>query len=222
MSIAFCFITPSSSNASLSKPNPHRPFLSSSSPPPTSLHLRLSLSLASLSLHYNNNPHRHLLTAFSTANDAVSFPGGDDDNNNNNHNGNSGGGGGGGGGDEGSSAEDKNREEALMVLAEAGRSLKNLPKDLAAAIEAGRIPGAVVSRFLELEKSPVLRWLMQFGAFKERLLADDLFLAKVFMECGVGMFTKVSLPLSQCFTMSVFVSFSTSFTISYVYAHYNL
>ena len=61
-------------------------------------------------------------------------------------------------------AEDKNREEALMVLAEAGRSLKNLPKDLAAAIEAGRVPGAVVLRFLELEKSPVLRWLMQFSA----------------------------------------------------------
>ncbi|KAK7858923.1 protein reticulata-related 4 [Quercus suber] len=51
-----------------------------------------------------------------------------------------------------------------MVLAKAGRSLKNLPKDLGAAIEAGRILGAVVSRFLELEKSPVLRWLMQFGA----------------------------------------------------------
>ena len=47
-----------------------------------------------------------------------------------------------------------------MVLAEAGRSLKNLPKDLAAAIEAGRVLGAVVSRFLELEKSSVLRWLL--------------------------------------------------------------
>ncbi|KAK7824674.1 protein reticulata-related 4 [Quercus suber] len=65
-----------------------------------------------------------------------------------------------------------------MVLAEAERSLKNLPKDLAAAIEARRVLGTVVSRFLELEKSPVLRWLMQFGGFKERLLADDLFLAK--------------------------------------------
>ena len=61
-------------------------------------------------------------------------------------------------------AEDKNREEALMVLAEAGRSLKNLPKDLVAAIEAGKVLGAMVSRFLELEKLPVLRWLMQFGA----------------------------------------------------------
>ena len=117
------------SNASLSKPNPHRPFLSSSSPPPTFLHQRLSLH------HNNNNPYRHLLIAFSIVNDAVSFPGGDD-NNDNNKNGNSGGGGRGGeGGDEGSSAEDKNREEALMVLAKAGRSLKNFTKDLAAAIE---------------------------------------------------------------------------------------
>jgi hypothetical protein len=32
---------------------------------------------------------------------------------------------------------------------------------------------------------------MQFDGFRERLLADDLFLAKVGMECGVGMFTKV-------------------------------
>lgn len=78
------------------------------------------------------------------------------------------------------------------MLAEAGRPLENLPKDLAAAVESGRIPGAVLSRFLELEKSPLMRWLLQFGGFKERLLADDLFLAKVAMECGVGIFTKVS------------------------------
>lgn len=79
-----------------------------------------------------------------------------------------------------------------MVLAEAGRQLESLPKDLAAAIEAGRIPGSVVSRFFELDRSPFFRWLMQFGGFKERLLADDLFLAKVGMECGVGIFTKTA------------------------------
>nr|POE86045.1 protein reticulata-related 4, chloroplastic [Quercus suber] len=133
-----------------SLPHHHHPLPSTS----------VSLSPTSLSLHHHN-PTRHFLTAFSIANFAVSFPAGDD----NNNNGNSGGGGSrGGGGDEGASAEDKNREEALMVLAEAGRSLKNLPKDLATAIEAGRVLGAVVSRFLELEKSPVLWWLMQFGA----------------------------------------------------------
>ncbi|KAH0891570.1 hypothetical protein HID58_053999 [Brassica napus] len=37
-----------------------------------------------------------------------------------------------------------------------------------------------------------MRWLMQFVGFRERLLADDLFLAKLAMECGVGFFTKVS------------------------------
>ncbi|XP_008227354.2 PREDICTED: protein RETICULATA-RELATED 4, chloroplastic [Prunus mume] len=33
---------------------------------------------------------------------------------------------------------------------------------------------------------------MQFAGFRERLLADDLFFAKVFMECGVGLFTKTA------------------------------
>jgi hypothetical protein len=192
MAIAFCF-TPSSNPTSfspLSKHNPHRPFFSSSSP---SLNLRVSLSSpTSLSLHHHKQQQR-LFIPFSTPNDTV-FPGGDDNNNNNNHNNNGkgGDGGGNGGGDEGS-AEDKNRKEVMMVLAEAGRSLKSLPNDLAAAIESGRVPGSVVTRFLELEKSPLFRWLMQFGGFKERLLADDLFLAKVGFECGVGIFTKVSL-----------------------------
>lgn len=109
----------------------------------------------------------------------------------------SGGGGGGGGDDHGDKSDsgnggDKNKAEALLVLAEAGRSLECLPKDLAAAIEAGRIPGSVVTKFFELEKSAILRWLMQFGGFKERLLADDLFLAKLGMECGVGVFTKTA------------------------------
>lgn len=82
-----------------------------------------------------------------------------------------------------------------MVLAEARRPLESLPSDLAKAIKDGRIPASVVSRFLELEKSAFFRWLLQFGGFKERLLADDLFLFKVFMECGVGVFTKVCVSL---------------------------
>lgn len=77
------------------------------------------------------------------------------------------------------------------VSASVGRSLESLPKDMKAAIEDGRIPGSIVLRFFELEKSPLLAWLLQFGGFRERLLADDLFLAKIAMECGVGIFTKV-------------------------------
>lgn len=38
----------------------------------------------------------------------------------------------------------------------------------------------------------VFRWLLGFDGFKERLLADDLFLTKVAIECGVGIFTKTA------------------------------
>ncbi|KAL8500865.1 hypothetical protein ACS0TY_020446 [Phlomoides rotata] len=111
-----------------------------------------------------------------------------------------GGGGGGGGGKDGDGdgdAGERNRAEAIMALAEVGRSLDSIPKDLAASIEAGRIPGSIVRRFFELEKSPLLGWLLRFGGFKERLLADDLFLTKVGIECGVGIFTKTAAELER-------------------------
>ncbi|KAI4333080.1 hypothetical protein L6164_017930 [Bauhinia variegata] len=107
------------------------------------------------------------------------------------------GGGAGGGGDDEAEDREHNREEALLVLAQAGRSLESLPADLAAAVKAGRVPGSIVTRFFELEKSPVFRWLLKFGGFKERMLADDLFLAKVAMECGVGIFTKTAAELER-------------------------
>ncbi|KAK3223913.1 hypothetical protein Dsin_010938 [Dipteronia sinensis] len=106
-------------------------------------------------------------------------------------------GGGGGGGDSDDDASFRNRTEAIFALAKAGKSLDNLPKDLAAAINAGRIPKSVVKRYLEMEKSPIFRWLLNFGGFRERLLADDLFLAKVGIECGVGIFTKTAAELER-------------------------
>lgn len=190
MAIAFCFSPSSSSSfSSISKLDPHRPLISSSSSS-SSLHLRLA-STTTTSLTYNRRNRTPYFVAASSGGGGF------------NGRGSSGGGGGGGGGDddghghggEPENAGGKNRAEAILVLKEAGRSLESLPKDLAAAIESGRIPGLVVSRYFELEKSGLIRWLMQFGGFKERLLADDLFLAKVAMECGVGMLTKVLSPL---------------------------
>ncbi|KAK8614410.1 hypothetical protein V6N13_122767 [Hibiscus sabdariffa] len=109
------------------------------------------------------------------------------------------GGGGGGGGHDGHDEQDRsrNRSEAILALAEAGRTLESLPKDIAAAIEAGKLPGSIVHRYFELEKSPVFSWLLNFGGFKERLLADDLFLTKVGIECGVGIFTKCAAELEK-------------------------
>ncbi|GMI75779.1 hypothetical protein HRI_001247200 [Hibiscus trionum] len=107
--------------------------------------------------------------------------------------------GGGGGGHDGHDDQDRsrNRSEAILALAEAGRTMESLPKDIAAAIEAGKLPGSIIHRYFEFEKSPVFSWLLNFGGFKERLLADDLFLTKVGIECGVGIFTKCAAELEK-------------------------
>ncbi|KAJ8551350.1 hypothetical protein K7X08_000720 [Anisodus acutangulus] len=168
---------------------------------PTSSSFRTSVSIsnavntnASLSFAMNSSSNftssrrTFLMLSFSAA---AGGGGSDDDNFNGGGNG-GGGGGGGDGGNEESGDQKKNKKEALIALTEAGRSLESLPKDLQAAIEDGRIPGSIVLRYFELEKSPLLAWLLRFGGFKERLLADDLFLAKLGMECSVGIFTKTA------------------------------
>ncbi|XP_037430222.1 protein RETICULATA-RELATED 4, chloroplastic-like [Triticum dicoccoides] len=43
-----------------------------------------------------------------------------------------------------------------------------------------------------MERSPLLHWLPGFRGFRERLLANDLFLAKLAMEMGVGMIAKTA------------------------------
>lgn len=104
-----------------------------------------------------------------------------------------------------------------MAMAEAKRSLESIPTDLAAAIEAGRLPGSIVKRYFELEKSAVFRWLLGFGGFKERLLADDLFLTKVGIECGVGIFTKVYIYV--CIDIELLCMYSYIYMYGYVYIY---
>ncbi|KAJ8449451.1 hypothetical protein Cgig2_002248 [Carnegiea gigantea] len=168
------------SNLTLRRSSPHlRSFATKSSTP-------LSLSSSTSNpLRFSSPISRHLpLVAFSSGGGGGGggFTGG-----------NSGGGGSGGGGGHGdaeSGGDSKNKMDILLFLAEIGRSLESLPKDLAVAIQEGKIPVDIVRRYLELEKSPLFKWLLQFGGFRDRLLADDLFLAKLAMECGVGVFTK--------------------------------
>lgn len=130
----------------------------------------------------------------------VRSTGGNNGNNHNNggHNNNSGNGngGGGGGGDEGEGGDD-HKDELLLTLAAIGKSIESVPSDLAAAVQSGRIPVEILKKYFELEKSALFKWLLQFGGFRERLLADDLFLAKLAMECGVGIFTKTAAEYSK-------------------------
>lgn len=181
MAIASCFFcVPTPNTSSISESNLTWPHLVST-PRLSSSSFSGVISAKSISFHRRIS----ISPVFSS-----SIDNGGSDNN---------GGGLGGGGDEGKNNgdrdggdRDRNRKEAMLLLAESGTELESLPKDLAAAIEAGRIPGSVISKFLELQKSAVMRWLMQFAGFRERLLADDLFLAKLAMECGVGVFTKTA------------------------------
>jgi hypothetical protein len=89
------------------------------------------------------------------------------------------------------------------VLAQVGRKLETLPADLAAAIDGGRVTAEIVRRFADMDSSPLLSWLLRFRGFRERLLADDLFLAKLAMECGVGVIAKVRPPVRHTDPSSV-------------------
>ncbi|KAM7497144.1 hypothetical protein LguiA_021558 [Lonicera macranthoides] len=183
MSFSANFTPTSTRSLSLSKHNPHLPSSSSSS---SYLLPNVPINIIKLPDQRRSQTGKsHLPITFSRKRPVLAFSGG---NGGGNINGGSTGGGGGGSGGDG----DKNKDESILLLAELGRSLDSLPKDLAAAIESGKIPGSIIERYLELEKSPLMRWLLQFAGFKERLLADDLFLAKVGIECGVGLFTKTA------------------------------
>ncbi|KAH6557516.1 hypothetical protein KP509_1Z109400 [Ceratopteris richardii] len=159
-------------------------------------------------IFYGGSSYHQCFKANDSASPSV-FPsemvgGGDRDddgiNDNNNHN-NSGGGGGDAGGDgkedTGGNDSGKNHVEAILALSSLGKTLADVPADMASAIQQGRIPGAIVTRFFELQENSMFRWLLQFGGFKERLLADDLFLTKVAIECGVGIFTKTAAELER-------------------------
>ncbi|KAK6937173.1 Protein RETICULATA-related [Dillenia turbinata] len=179
----FTSSTPSSSPSFLSpKINPHPPSHHS-----TFLTLpHLSTTTTSLTCRHNSRRNPLILPfaggdGFNGGGDRFSGGGGGDDES--------------GGGED--SSGDKNRKEAIMALGQLGRSVESLPNDLAAAINDGRIPAAIVTRYAELEKSALFRWLMKFGGFKERLLADDLFLAKVGFECGVGILAKTAAEYSR-------------------------
>ncbi|KAK9692324.1 hypothetical protein RND81_09G256600 [Saponaria officinalis] len=151
---------------------------------------RISLSTAKPPLSLSSNNLRHHIPR-KLPFDAFSFS--DDNSGGGDDGGNYGGGGGDGGENDGGDDEvNENKNEALMVLGEIGRSVDTLPKDLAAAIKEGKVSAEIVRRFLNLETVGFMKWLLQFGGFRERLLADDLFLAKIAMECGVGIFTKTA------------------------------
>lgn len=93
--------------------------------------------------------------------------------------------------DDGDNGDGNNGENALLLMA-AGRSVQSLPVDMVQAMKNGSLPKDMLQRYLDMTSNSFLAWLMQFGGFRERLLADPGFLVKVAIEVGIGICTKTT------------------------------
>ena len=85
------------------------------------------------------------------------------------------------------------------MLAASGRSLESFTPDFAKALAAGTVPPSAVAAWLAAESNPLVRFLLFHGGagFRERLLGDALFLNKMAIECGIGVFTKLSAEFAK-------------------------
>jgi len=116
-----------------------------------------------------------------------------------------GGGGGGGGGDgsgggggRGDSPDDDSQEgsdgekaELLSILAGAGVTMASLPAELNQAVVHGKISPRLLKNYLALRANIFTRVLLGINkGFRERLVADPGFIAKMSIELGIGLFTK--------------------------------
>ena len=79
---------------------------------------------------------------------------------------------------------------AAVVLA--GKAVETLPAELAQALIDGKLPAEILQRYLDMNKNPFFAWLLSFGGFRERLLADPSFMIKVAIEVGIGICTKTT------------------------------
>ena len=61
----------------------------------------------------------------------------------------------------------------------AGRTIESLPADIAAAVESAKISPKLLERFLALDASVFLKPFLAIQGFRERLMADPTFFAKV-------------------------------------------
>lgn len=95
-----------------------------------------------------------------------------------------------GGGDDGEGDGGNGAAPAAAILA--GKAVETLPADLAKALQDGKLPAEILQRYLDMSKNPFFAWLMSFGGFRERLLADPSFMIKVAIEVGIGICTKTT------------------------------
>jgi|LauGreSBDMM110SN_4_FD.fasta_scaffold70818_2 hypothetical protein len=60
-----------------------------------------------------------------------------------------------------------------------------------------QVEAHILARYLELEVNLLVRPVWGIRGFRERLLADPSFPAKVGIECGIGVITKVTAEITK-------------------------
>lgn len=110
-----------------------------------------------------------------------------------------GGSGGGGGGGEGESPADAGDEDALSaLLSRQNAVLADVPADILAAYRSGFVGLDAVANFFSANANWLSRILMGCGSgMRNRFLADKLFLLKICIEEGIGVFGKLSAEYEQ-------------------------
>lgn len=112
-------------------------------------------------------------------------------------------GGGFGGGDyfrdssDSDSAEPQEDTSLSTVLSKHKASISDFPPDVLAAYRADLIPLSAMSNYLVARANPLSRILLPIGPMRDRFLADRLFLLKILIEEGIGLFGKLSAEYQQ-------------------------
>ncbi|KAL3156509.1 hypothetical protein ABBQ38_000808 [Trebouxia sp. C0009 RCD-2024] len=68
---------------------------------------------------------------------------------------------------------------------------------MGSSIKHGTVSQDQLQQYMQLEQHPLIRYLLYCPGMKERLLGDSAFLAKLAIEVGMGMVTKIIAELEQ-------------------------
>lgn len=114
--------------------------------------------------------------------------------------GNLGGSGGRGFSDESSDSDSSQpRDDASLstVLSEHKATINDFSPEVLSAYRANLIPLSAMSNYLIARANPLSRIMLPIGPMRDRFLADRLFLLKILIEEGIGLFGKLSAEYQQ-------------------------
>jgi len=77
-------------------------------------------------------------------------------------------------------------------LLAAGKTLDQLPAVLQEAARKGSVSPELLKKYLKLDSNPLFSALLKIPGFRDRMLGDDGFLAKLGIELGIGLFCKLA------------------------------